>query len=146
MKDEIYKILRNKLYKIKQLLFHLNNKVPLIGIPLVHGYNFLYLIKWEIELKIASLNTRLKYGKLDLNKICWVNPQKIQYYISDHTYNKWNINSRILNDDWDHSKKRFEYIGIVKAMEERFKEDKKWEDIKEIIEFNDIHSNIIKFI
>lgn len=130
VKEQIFKILLNKLYKLRHYIFHLEEIAPFIGIPLVYGIYFVYLIKWNLENRVLKLKTQFKYGKLDFNKICWVDPQKIQYYVSHHKYNKWNSKSRILNSDWDLAEKRFEDIGRVKAMEERFKEGKKWEEIE----------------
>ncbi len=73
------------------------------------------------------MNARIIYGKLDFNKVCHVNPQKIRYY-QGKEFNKWNNSSRILEGEGDLSTKRFDDLLTVKAIQNRFKEGKKWKE------------------
>ena len=145
MNGNMYKILRKILYKMRNFIFSLSNRFPILGDSVEFGYYFLYYFKFTIEKMFLNFRTRLKYGKLDHNKICWVNPQNIQYYIDPHKYNKWTINSRILNGDWDCSETCFEDLREVKAIEQRFKENKTWEETELYHQYHDEFSRGIKW-
>jgi len=80
MKVQLYKNIRNELFKTREFFFKLNNRFPYFSGFLELGYHFLYTLKFIITGKILELKTRGEYGKLDFNKVCHVNPQKIKYY------------------------------------------------------------------
>ena len=66
----------------------LNIKSLSTGNPLLFGFLIYYRLKFFIETRLLELRTRYKYGKLDFNKVCWVDPQNIRYRHNDifHLY------------------------------------------------------------
>ena len=91
------RILKKILYNTRNRIFHL--KFPFLSELITFGYLYRYYFKFTISEILLNFRIRLRYGKTSLNKICCVNPQKIQYDISPYRYNKWNTNSRILSGD-----------------------------------------------
>ena len=125
-----YKNIRNKfIISTRQFIFDLNDKFPLIGYPLMAGWRVLCALKFMIWKKSLELRIRLKYStdKLDLNKVCWTDPQKIQYCLEGE-FNQWHSYSRVLEGDWNQSRKRFEDLDVYQAFKQRFEEGKRWED------------------
>ncbi len=125
-----YKEIRNKLIiNTREFIFDLNDKFPLVGRPLVIGWRALCGLKFIVQKKILKIKTRLKYSyeTLDLDKVCWINPQKIEYCL-EGAFNIWRNYSRILEGDWDQSKTKFEDLDVFQAFAQRFKGGKKWEE------------------
>ncbi|MFX1363427.1 MAG: hypothetical protein ACFFCE_10435 [Promethearchaeota archaeon] len=108
------------------------------------GYLYLYYFKFTIEELYLNIKVKLRYGKIKLNKICFINPIEVLYEISPHKYNKWSINSRILDGDWDHSESLFENLREVKAIEQRYKEGIQWEETDFYHQVMDEHANEIE--
>lgn len=138
------RLLKKTLYDTRKRIFHISDKYPFIGELIKFGYLYLYYLKFTIEEIVLSFRIRLNYGKMNPNKICYVNPQEIQHCISQRKYNKWNINSRILSGDWDRSELRFENLIEIKAIEQRFKAGKKWEETEFYRQVLNEHSSEIK--
>jgi len=121
IKVQFFKEIHNKLNKTKNFV----DKIPFISGYLELVYHFLSTLKFVIVVKTLELNIRSKYGKLNFNKICWVNPKKIEYRLGKE-YNKWGYSSRILDGNWDQSKNRFSDLMTYQAIRDRFQEGKKW--------------------
>jgi len=148
MKLSLPKNIRNKLIvNMRQFIFSLNDKFPLVGRPLAVGWRFLCAIKFIIWKKSLELRVRLKYStdKLDFNKICWINPQKIEYCL-DGDFDRWNNYSRVFDEDQHLLKKKFEDLDVYQAFKKRFKEGKKWEETKFYHRvLNQISKDVIKW-
>jgi hypothetical protein len=131
--SQFYKNIKNKIIiNVRQFVFDLNDKFPFIGRPLVMTWKILCDIKFIIGKGGLKLNARLKYStdKLDFNKICWVDPQKIEYCL-DGNFNIWHNHCRVLKGDWDKNKLlKFEDLDVYQAFKQRFEEGKKWEETK----------------
>ena len=133
--------------KTRQLIFDLNDYFALIGIPLVIGWRILHRLKFILGKNILDLKGQLKYGidKIEPDKIYWVNPQRIQYYLNSG-FKKWEDYNLIQKGDWDRSKKQIENLAVYKAVIQKFNDGKNWEDIKyyqKII--RDISNGIIRW-
>ncbi len=122
-----YKNFRHKFSIIIQFILELKDKYSFTKKFLVFGYRSLYSLIFTIEKKILLLKNRLKFGKLYFNKIYWINPKKIQY-ISKIRDNRWYYYLRILDGDWDQLRIPFEDTTLYLAFQQRFTEDKKWEN------------------
>jgi 2-polyprenyl-3-methyl-5-hydroxy-6-metoxy-1,4-benzoquinol methylase len=135
MKTDFYKKIRNKLVvNTREFIFNLNKKIPLIGRPLVAGWCLFCDLKFIIKKEILKLSARFKYGndKLNFEKTCWVDPQKINYCLvsSENKFNIWKNYCKILDGDWDKSTIKFEELDIYQALKQRFNENKEWEETK----------------
>ena len=115
--------------KIRNLIFDLNHILPILGRFPLYGWNILHKFKFLIGKKILELRGQLKYitNISNLDKIYWVNPQKIQFYLKNDS--KINNNSQILKSDWEKSKKLLEDLPVYQALKQKFKEGKNWKDI-----------------
>lgn len=124
-------MMRNLISKTKNLIVDLNDNLPFIGMPLAIGWNIFHRFKFIIEKKNLDLRGQLKYGinEMDFDKIYYVNPQKIQYYLRDG-FKKGDTYSRIKKGRWDQPKKSFEDLPVYQALKQRFREGKKWDEIK----------------
>ncbi len=123
--------------KIRNLIFDLNHIVPILGRFPLYGWTILHKFKFLIGKKILELRGQLKYiTKIsNIDKIYWVNPQKIQFYLKNDS--KINSNSKILKSDWEKSKKLFEDLPVYQALKQKFKEGKNWKDIEYFKEESD---------
>ena len=142
--------------KIRNLIFDLNHILPILGRFPLYGWNILHKFKFLIGKKNLELRGQLKYitNISNIDKIYWVNPQKIQFYLKNDS--KINNNSQILKSDWEKSKKLLEDLPVYQALKQKFKEGKKWKDIeyykeerddrlKEIeLIYNQIKKNVFK--
>jgi SAM-dependent methyltransferase len=128
-------ILFNKSFKnrfvlrIKNFIFNINDKFPILGKPLVTGWSVVSNLKFIIWKKALERKIHLQYGysKLDLNRVCWVNPEKIQYSL-DGGFNKWHNFFKVLDGNWDKHLEKFENLDVYQAFQQRFEQNKKWED------------------
>jgi len=116
--------------KIRNLIFDLNHILPILGRFPLYGWNILHKFKFLIGKKNLELRGQLKYitNISNIDKIYWVNPQKIQFYLKNDS--KINNNSQILKSDWEKSKKLLEDLPVYQAFKQKFKEGKKWKDIE----------------
>jgi len=119
-----YKKIRNKtIINTRSFIFGLNDKFPLIGRPLRVVWSAFSDLRFIAKKKALKLSTRLKYSadKLDLDKICWVNPQNIEYYFGD-SFNIWHNYGKVRGGNWDLSKKNFENLDIYQAFKKVLRE------------------------
>ena len=128
MKLSHYQQIRNKLtINVRSFIFDLRKRLPFIGIPLTFAWRVFCALKFMVWKNFLELRIRLKYStdKLDFNKICWIDPQKIEYYL-DRRFNPWHNYSRVLKGDSDRPKKKFADLDVYQAFQQRFHEGKKW--------------------
>jgi len=140
-------MMRKLISKTKNFIVDLNDNLSFIGMPLAIGWNIFHRFKFIIEKKIYDLRGQLKFGINELNadKIYYVNPQKIQYYLKDG-FKKGDTYSRIKRGKWDKSKKLFEDLPVYQALIQRFREGTKWDEIKYFQNVqNDISNGIIRW-
>ncbi len=124
----IYKII----IILRHFIFDFNDKFPNLGKPLLVGWNILHKIKFftkKIGLEGRGL---LKYNssKFALNKILWINPQKINFYLSKNSL-KLTKSSLKSKNDWDLSKKTIKESLIYKTLHQKFINGKNWEEIEQ---------------
>jgi len=124
------KKIKNKLiFNIRQLIFRLDSGAPLIGRPLVAMWRFFCALKFIIEKRTLKMKAKLKYKNdtLNFDKICWANPGKIEFCLNK-AFNKWDNYGKILAGDWDSQGPKFEDLDSCRAIWQRFKEGRKWEE------------------
>jgi len=123
-------MMRNLISKVNELIIDMNDNLPFIGVPLSIGWDILHRFKFIVEKKILELRGQLKFNinQLDHERIYYVSPHKIQYYLTNKLKKK-EVHSGILKGRWDKSKKPIEDLTVYQAFKQKFNEGKKWESI-----------------
>lgn len=131
--------------KIRYTFFDLTERFPFFGKFLTIGWNSLHKFKFNVGEKILESRGQLRHisGKTDFNKINWVNPIKIQYYLKNINA-KENDNSQMLNSNWTRSKDLFDNLQFYQMLKEKFEKGKTWEDFEYYHQIRDKISNNIK--
>lgn len=65
--------------------------------------------------------------QVDIDKICWVDPETIKY-ASLTEFNIYENKGKTIGGDWDKLEKKFEELDVYIAFKQRFTEGKRWED------------------
>jgi len=113
--------LRNKLSS-----FYINN--PYIGKPIFLGARVFYRLKFFIEniyLKVRYWN---KFGKISFNKVSWISPDQVQYFLINRLFFSWKIHFRIMEGKWDLTKKLIKELFILNNLKNHFLENKSWQE------------------
>lgn len=101
---------------------------PLIGIPLARVWRlckFLALrCRWQLARLIATLTGTYARGT-DVERICWVSPQRITY-CSLREFSINDFKGRVIGGDWDRLEKRFERLDINVALRKVCVEGEDW--------------------
>ena len=117
-----------KTSKTIRLLSNINKNNPNIGKALFTGIRILYYLKLLLDTTNLKVKYWKKFGKINFNKVSWVSPEKIQYFIKNRLFFKWNKSNRIRSGDWDLTKKPIDQLLIYPAIKQRFLEGKNWEE------------------
>ena len=125
---------------LRNFIYDFNDKFPNLGKPLFAMWDVFHKIKFTIKKIIVERGGHLNYGsdKLNVTKILWMDPQKIDFYINQNSL-KSSESSSELKGDWDLSKKLIKDSLIYKTLKLKFIEGKNWREIKD---YNTIVSNI----
>ena len=118
----------NKNFKLSQFFIKLNEQHPILGKPLLIGARTLFHIKLILSTRYLQYRYRIRYGKLDLNKIYYVNPERFQFYLINKLFFKWNRSMRILDGDWDLTKNPYNELLSHQMTKDVFKEGKRWDE------------------
>ncbi len=116
-----------KTSKTTRRLSNINKNNPNIGKVLFIGIRILYYLKLLLDTTNLKIKYWKKFGKINFNKVSWVSPEKIQYFIQNRLFFKWNKSNRIRSGDWDLTKKPIDQLLIYPAIRQRFLEGKNWE-------------------
>lgn len=130
MKKHSLKKIKNKIIiSAKDLIFGLDKKFPILGRPLVFAWRIFCDIKFILKKEFLKLKTKLQYtnDKIDLNKICWVDPHRIKYSIGVN-FNIWKNYNKVKGGDWDLNKNKFDELDVYRAFKQVFQQGKKWEE------------------
>lgn len=119
-----------KKFNLSQFIIKLNEKHSIIGKPVLIGERILFHIKLILSTRCLQYRYRFKYGKLDLNKIYFVSPKRFQFYLRNKLFFKWSNSMRILDGDWDFTKKPYEELISYQTINYVFKEGKRWDETK----------------
>jgi len=117
-----------KTSKTLRVLSSINKNNPNIYKILFIGIRILYYLKLLLDTTVLKVKYWKIFGKINFNKVCWVSPEKIQYFITNSLFFKWNKSNRIRNGDWDLTKKPFDDLLIYPSIKQRFLEGKNWEE------------------
>jgi len=119
-----------KKFNLSQFIIRLNEKNSIIGKPVLIGGRILFHISLILSTRCLQYRYRFKYGKLDLNKIYFVSPKRFQFYLRNKLFFKWSNSMRILDGDWDSTKKPYEELISYQTVKEIFKEGKRWDETR----------------
>lgn len=117
-------------YDFGQAIIRFNENHVKIGKPVLLGCRILLHIKLIIDTNYLQFKYRFKYGKLNLNKIYFINPEQIQFFLRNKRFFKWRNSTRILDGDWDLTKKPFEELISYQTTREIFEKGKRWDETK----------------
>lgn len=116
--------------KFRQIIIRLKVKNSVFGKFTLVGVRTLIHLKFIFATKFLQYRYRFKYGKIDLNKIYFVSPKRFQFYLRNKLFFKWNNSMRILDGDWDLTKKPFGELISYQTTKEIFKEGKRWDETR----------------
>jgi len=119
-----------KNFNLSQFIIKLNEKHSIIGKPVLIGSRILFHIRLILSTRCLQYRYRFKYGKLDLNKIYFVSPKRFQFYLRNKLFFRWSNSMRILDGDWDFTKKHYEELISYQTTKDIFKEGKRWDETK----------------
>ena len=117
-----------KKFNLIQFILKINDNHPIIGKPVLIGGRILFHLKLILSTKCLQYRFRFKYGKLDLNKIYFVSPKRFQFYLRNKLFFKWRNSSRILDGDWDLTKKLYEDLVSYQTIKGLFLGGKRWDE------------------
>jgi len=120
----------NRKFNLSQFIINLNEKHSVIGKPVLIGGRIIFHIKFILSTRSLQYRYRFKYGKLDLNRIYFVSPKRFQFYLRNKLFFKWSNSMRILDGDWDFTKKPYEELISYQTTKEVFKEGKRWDETR----------------
>jgi len=120
----------DKKFNLGKSIIKLNEKHPIIGKPVLIGGRILFHIKLILSTSCLQYSYRFKYGRLDLNKIYFVSPKRFQFYLINNLFFKWSNSMRILDGDWDFTKRPYEELISYQTIKDIFKEGKRWDNTK----------------
>lgn len=120
----------NKKFILSQLFIKLNEESPIIGKLVLIGGRIILHMKLILSTRWLQYRYRFKYGKLDLNKIYYVSPKIFHFYIKNKVFFKWENSMRLLEGDWDYTKKPYKDLISFQMINDVFKEGKKWHETK----------------
>ncbi len=124
----LYQKIRNKIIvTVRYFVLDLGEKLPIIGRPLVMLWNAFCDLKFIVVRQILKLKSRIEYktDRLDFNKVCWVNPQKIEYILNE-SFDIWKNHGKVIDGNWDKNIVKFEDLDVFKAFRQRFEQNKEW--------------------
>ena len=110
--------------KIKITIIKKLENTPHIGVFILY---ILRVFKLYFYYKPRFFINQFKNQESDIFKVYWVNPKTIRYS-SGGNFDKRTDIGRVKGGDWDFSKKRLEESLFIKGLEERFIENRRWED------------------
>ncbi len=113
--------------EIKKAFLFFQDRVPLLGKPLISFLRFLrFQFYYRPLFKIAKLKSEVE----EPNKIYWVDPDEIElkYDHEKKRIDEIKDRGKILGGDWDISNKKFEDGSIYKSLKAHFLGDKKWKE------------------
>ncbi|MFX1363465.1 MAG: class I SAM-dependent methyltransferase [Promethearchaeota archaeon] len=142
------KILKNLNHIIKKFIFEkllglnfsflhdsffadIYNDVSFIRNPILFGKRIYSSFRYVKDKKIQEFKEFIRYGekKLSISKIYWANPKNIKYNLEDNFFNSSDY-SLTLTGDWDLPVKYFKDLSVYRALKQRIKEGKNWEEIE----------------
>ena len=115
-------------YKIICSLIKLNIRNSIFRKLVLVGARIFFYLKFILATRFFEFINRFKYGKLDLNNIYIISPQRFQFYLRNKIYFKWNNSMRILDGNWDFTKKPLEELVTYRMIMDVFKERKRWDE------------------
>ncbi len=120
---------RRLIIELQQLIFDLNDSIPLIGKPLLAGWSIFHRLKFIIGKIYREISGKMNYRvlKIDQKNIFWVNPEKIRFLL-DPKKRTHISNDIILKGSWDKSIRKCLESEIYMSFKQRYKDGMIWEE------------------
>jgi 2-polyprenyl-3-methyl-5-hydroxy-6-metoxy-1,4-benzoquinol methylase len=115
-----------KNWKVTRIEYYITaflNKFPRLEKETVFLLHYFRILRYQRRSKKLSKNNE---NEIDVDKIFWVDPKKIQY-LSLEEFQSHNDKGKTIGGDWDLLERRFEELDVHVAFKERFIQGKKWE-------------------
>lgn len=87
-------------------------------------------IKLQLETHLLELSIKPIYGNIELNKICYVDPNKIKFKLKNKKFFHWKRAYRIMGGDWDKNRRYFSNYFLVNSIKKKYLYGENWEDTK----------------
>lgn len=110
--------------RIKKTLFFLEEKLPIIGKPLLY---LIRLTKHHFVYGIHAFKAKRISGIDDGLEIYWINPETIKYFSKD-AFDRIKDRGKVLAGDWDTDIEWLDNSTTYKGLKERFVDGKKWSE------------------
>lgn len=110
--------------RIKKILFFLEEKLPIIGKPLLYSIR---LAKHYFVYGIHMLRAKRRGGVERGLEIYWIDPRIIKYSSKD-TFDRIKDRGKVLAGDWDTNIERFDNSTTYRGLKERFIDGKEWSE------------------
>jgi 2-polyprenyl-3-methyl-5-hydroxy-6-metoxy-1,4-benzoquinol methylase len=104
------------------------HRFPPIEVPAMRiwrvGRFLLLRWRWKLAAFIGTLAGTYSLG-VDVNKVCWVSPQRITYS-SFREFELQEFKGRVIGGNWDRLEKRFEDLDVYVAFKQVFVDGRGW--------------------
>lgn len=107
--------------KIKISIKHQLSRFPLIKTLVIRMWRTALKCKW----RLLTISDAHKFGKVNVDKICWVSPERI-VFSSLKEFSIYGFKGRVIGGNWDSLEKRFEHLDIFIAFKQVLIEGKDW--------------------
>jgi len=116
---------------LRDFIYDFNDKFSNLGKPLFAMWNVFHKIKFATKKIIKEGRGNLIYesDKLSAAKVLWINPQKIEFYLTNKVVQSSEF-SKELKGDWDLTKKLIKDSIFYRVLNSRFLDEEKKEEIK----------------
>ena len=119
--NRIFILIKGFIFNIYKNYRHIA-KLIFIFIPILRKFKLFYETKF-LELKLNKI-----YGRINLNRLTYVKPQKVIYYLINKEFFHWKNSYRVLNGNWDLDPISFDNLLQFKSIKDRYLFEKNWED------------------
>jgi len=127
-RSEPYKSTKRWCARVKAIIRSQLNRFPVIYLPTIRMFRTIRLLFFKCKWKLLTLTET--YGgerTVDIDKVCWVSPQRIEY-CSLREFDVYNFKGRTIAGDWDCLEKKFEDLDVFVALQQVCTEGKSWPD------------------
>lgn len=113
-----------KLVKFNLFVISVLDKLPFLKRLAAYCFYNMRILKYKWGWR---KQTKLRDSALDIHKIIWINPNRIEY-TSLIEFDPWKYRGAVIEGDWDQLEKRFNNMDVYVAFKERVTRGIFWED------------------